>query len=137
MLGNRNSGKTTFLKQARKKYSRRVSVWNSKSKLQRLSTKLWQKVAEMKETKSQCDDIREIVKESEASIPSSFPSNHFETIKQFWRSASVKKCYENTGNTNGDYFLNNIARIADESYIPTVQDIMRVNTPSQAQTHTY
>lgn len=141
LLGNRNSGKTTFLKQARKKYSgfTESECMEFKEEIAKVVYKtVAELVAEMKETKSQCDvdlegdDIREIVKESEASIPSSFPSNHFETIKQFWRSASVKKCYENTGNTNGDYFLNNIARIADESYIPTVQDIMRVNTPSQA-----
>ena len=141
LLGGRSSGKTTFLKQARKKYSgfTETECMEFKEEIVKVVYKtVAELVAEMKETKSQCDvdlegdAIREIVKESEVSIPTtSLPSNHFETIKQFWRSPSVKKCYENTENKNGDYFLNNIARITNESYIPTVQDVMRVNTPSQ------
>ena len=141
LLGRTNSGKTTFLKQARKKYSgfTESECLEFKEEIVKVVYKTVARlVEEMKETKSQCDvdlegdNIREIVKESEASIPTSLPNNHFETIKQFWRSPNVKKCYENTENNNGDYFLNNITRIANENYIPTVQDIMRVNSSSQA-----
>ena len=145
LLGRTDSGKTTFLKQARKKYggySERECLEYKEQIIKTVYKTVASLVAEMRDSKKQSkvdlEDtaMREIIKESKSNIPAEYiPTNHLEIIRNFWRDPSVKQYYADCIKTDrlsqGEYFLNNIARLADEYYIPSVQDVMRVELPTR------
>ena len=148
LLGRNNSGKTTFLKQARKKYggfSERECVEHKEQIIKIVYKTAANLAQEMINSKIQCGvnlgdtAMREVIKESQCKIPvECIPENHLEIIRRFWRDAVVRKYYTNCTKTDklsqGEYFLNNISRIASEYYIPSEQDVMKIEQPTSCIT---
>ena len=148
LLGRNDSGKTTFVKQARKKYGG-FSEKECLEYKQQIIKNVYKTVANLAEgvidAKIQCEVdlgdtvMREIIKQSESNQPAEhIPLDHLEMIKNFWRDAAVRQYYAKLLKTDtlckGEYFLNNMTRISGEYYIPSVQDVMQVEIPTSCVT---
>lgn len=64
------------------------------------------------------------------------PHDHTLLIQSVWRDDAAQRCWSKANEYNlpdsTAYFLDNLNRIADESYIPTQDDVLRMRVPTKA-----
>ena len=136
LVGESGSGKTTFLKQAKLKHGKGFSN-NDRTEYRKVminnfyktATNLFDSIKELK-MEDGLDEmlVQEITKQSEE-WTDSIPTKHAGLVKRVWKEPKVKELYtEQYG--GGEYYLNQVSRIANPNYIPTIHEMMSIELPT-------
>ncbi|XP_019908264.2 guanine nucleotide-binding protein subunit alpha-14 isoform X2 [Esox lucius] len=85
-------------------------------------------------SEAQNKDYAIMLSEMEVDMVNDLETSHVEAIRSLWRDRGVQECYQRRReyqlSDSTKYYLSDLNRIADPSYIPTQQDILRVRVPT-------
>lgn len=143
LLGTGESGKSTFIKQMRiihgAGYSDDERRTYIKIVYQNIYMAMFTMVRAMENLKilyenpanlAHADAIRDIDYES----VSSMDAQHVVAIRSLWEDPGMKECYDRRREyqltDSAKYYLDNLDRISQSAYLPTLQDILRVRVPT-------
>ncbi|VDP99138.1 unnamed protein product [Trichobilharzia regenti] len=143
LLGTGESGKSTFIKQMRiihgAGYSddeRRTFIKIVYQNIYMAMFTMIRAVESLKipyenpANKSYAEAIREIDYETVTTME----SQHVVAIKSLWDDPGIKECYDRRREyqltDSAKYYLDNLDRISQPDYLPTLQDILRVRVPT-------
>ncbi|XP_018614972.1 guanine nucleotide-binding protein subunit alpha-14-like [Scleropages formosus] len=139
LLGTGESGKSTFIKQMRiihgSGYTEEDKMGFAKLVYQNIFTSMQVMIRAMETLNIQFANSENInhsnmVAEVEVDKVSSLEPSYVGAIRSLWKDRGLQDCYERrreyqlSDSTN--YYLNELDRIAQPSYVPTEQDILRV-----------
>lgn len=141
LLGPGAAGKSTLLKQMKYLYTHNRDVPVSVLRFYKKSVRA-NLVFILQTLAQQCNDLElKVEKENQNIVDElielegdwhSFNSSHFVLLKQLWDDKAIQKAYENrfefTLLDNASYFLDNMDRIINESYVPTFEDVVHSRT---------
>ncbi|KAL4630132.1 guanine nucleotide-binding protein subunit alpha-14-like [Arapaima gigas] len=139
LLGTGESGKSTFIKQMRiihgSGYTDEDKKEFAKLVYQNIFTSMQAMIRAMETLNIQLADSQNtnyssMVVEVEVDKVVSMEPTLVEAIRSLWKDSGLQECYERrreyqlSDSTN--YYLTDLERISDPSYVPTEQDILRV-----------
>ncbi|XP_012992254.2 guanine nucleotide-binding protein subunit alpha-14 isoform X1 [Esox lucius] len=143
LLGTGESGKSTFIKQMRiihgAGYSEEDKRGFTKLVYQNIFTAMHSMIRAMETlnipySEAQNKDYAIMLSEMEVDMVNDLETSHVEAIRSLWRDRGVQECYQRRReyqlSDSTKYYLSDLNRIADPSYIPTQQDILRVRVPT-------
>ncbi|KAJ8005977.1 hypothetical protein DPEC_G00123490 [Dallia pectoralis] len=143
LLGTGESGKSTFIKQMRVIHGTGYTEEDKRSftKLvyQNIFTSMRSMIHAMQVlnipySKAQNKDFARLMCDVEVEMVTDLETSHANAIKSLWRDSGIQECYQRRReyqlSDSTKYFFNNLDRIADPSYLPTQQDILRVRVPT-------
>ncbi|XP_019907785.3 guanine nucleotide-binding protein G(q) subunit alpha isoform X1 [Esox lucius] len=143
LLGTGESGKSTFIKQMRlihgAGYSEEEKQSFTKLVYQNIFTAMQSMIRAMQTlnipySEAQNEDYAIMLSEMEVDMVNDLETSHVEAIRSLWRDRGVQECYQRRReyqlSDSTKYYLSDLNRIADPSYIPTQQDILRVRVPT-------
>uniref|UniRef100_A0A3Q3W1M1 Guanine nucleotide-binding protein subunit alpha n=1 Tax=Mola mola TaxID=94237 RepID=A0A3Q3W1M1_MOLML len=143
LLGTGESGKSTFIKQMRiihgKGYDEADRKGFSRLVFQNIVAAIQALISAMKTLHIDYIDERntshaEKLGYIESEKVSSLEAWQVEAIKQVWSDHGIQSCYDRRRefqlSDSAKYYLNDLERITVPSYIPTLQDILRVRVPT-------
>ncbi|KAL4004753.1 septin 6/8/11 [Sarotherodon galilaeus] len=120
LLGTGESGKSTFIKQMRIIHGKGYNDTDRKG----FTRVVYQNIIGYAEKLSQVD----------LTYLSSLESWQVDATKRVWNDHGVQRCYERRRefqiSDSAKYYLTDLDRITAPSYIPTLQDILRVRVPT-------
>ncbi|XP_054629033.1 guanine nucleotide-binding protein subunit alpha-14-like [Dunckerocampus dactyliophorus] len=143
LLGTGESGKSTFIKQMRiihgGGYSKEDKRTYAKLVYQNIYTSMQTMLRAMHtlhlpfaHTHNQNSAI--MILEVEVDKVEDLDQNHVEAIRSLWTDAGVRECYDRRREYQlsdaTKYYLTELDRIAQPSYVPNLQDILRVRVPT-------
>lgn len=145
LLGNKGSGKTTFLHQLHlandKKYYNLSRLEFVRIIHQNIFRSMQIIIDAMKRLDIPYEDKERSTKNAALIIhanlcyPPLFLNIFLKALKELWADAGIQECYlrnrEYDVMESTKYFFNNLDRIADPNYIPTEQDMLRARVPSE------
>ncbi|XP_029921456.1 guanine nucleotide-binding protein G(q) subunit alpha-like [Myripristis murdjan] len=143
LLGTGESGKSTFIKQMRiihgsgyseedKKGFTRLVYQNIVTAMQAMihAMSTLQIPYKYEHNKAHARTVSEVDVEK----VSKFTNPYVDAIKSLWNDPGIQECYnrkrEYQLSDSAKYYLNDLDRIADASYVPTQQDVLRVRVPT-------
>ncbi|XP_047425547.1 guanine nucleotide-binding protein subunit alpha-14-like [Mugil cephalus] len=143
LLGTGESGKSTFIKQMRiihgTGYSESDRKGFTRLVFQNIITAIQALIQAMKNLKiDYIDDTNisraEKLNELDSTQVRSLEVWQADAIKRVWNDHGVQKCYDRRRefqlSDSAKYYLNDMDRITNPMYIPTLQDILRVRVPT-------
>ncbi|CAJ1070150.1 guanine nucleotide-binding protein subunit alpha-14-like [Xyrichtys novacula] len=143
LLGTGESGKSTFIKQMRIIHGRGYNEADRKGftrlVFQNIVTAIQALIHAMKTLQISYNDDRNIshaekLSQVEADQVSTLEAWQADAIKRVWNDHGVQKCYDRRRefqlSDSAKYYLDDLDRIASLSYVPTLQDILRVRVPT-------
>ncbi|RMC19248.1 hypothetical protein DUI87_03854 [Hirundo rustica rustica] len=75
-----------------------------------------------------------LVREVDVEKVSSFENPYVDAIRSLWNDPGIQECYDRRReyqlSDSTKYYLNDLDRIADSTYLPTQQDVLRVRVPT-------
>ncbi|XP_057211136.1 guanine nucleotide-binding protein G(q) subunit alpha-like isoform X2 [Triplophysa rosa] len=143
LLGTGESGKSTFIKQMRiihgsgyseddrRGFTRLVyqNIFTSMQAMIRAMDNL-QIPYKYEQNKANANIVREVDVEKVYM----FVSPYIDAIQSLWNDPGVHECFDRRReyqlSDSTKYYLNSLDRIADHSYVPTQQDVLRVRVPT-------
>ncbi|KAG9354050.1 hypothetical protein JZ751_012174 [Albula glossodonta] len=141
--GTGESGKSTFIKQMRiihgSGYSEEDRRTFTKLVYQNIFISMQAMVQALKTLKIPFVDdgnihYANVINEVDVSHVGSLQPKHAEAIKKLWSDQGIQKCYERRReyqlSDSTKYYLSDLDRIASPSYVPTLEDILRVRAPT-------
>uniref|UniRef100_A0A8C7D932 Guanine nucleotide-binding protein subunit alpha n=1 Tax=Oncorhynchus kisutch TaxID=8019 RepID=A0A8C7D932_ONCKI len=143
LLGTGESGKSTFIKQMRiihgTGYSEEDKRGFTKLVYGNIVIAVQQMIQAMKTLQIDFKDHQNIshadkLSRVEADILTNLEPWHVDGIRRLWSDQGMQKCYERRReyqlSDSTKYYLSDLDRIAAPSYLPTLQDILRVRVPT-------
>ncbi|XP_073334819.1 guanine nucleotide-binding protein subunit alpha-14-like [Pagrus major] len=143
LLGTGESGKSTFIKQMRIIHGRGYSEADKKSftrlVFQNIVTAIQALIHAMKSLQIEYIDDQNIshaekLSQVEADQVSTLEAWQADAIKRVWNDHGVQRCYDRRRefqlSDSAKYYLSDLDRLTALSYIPTLQDILRVRVPT-------
>ncbi|XP_069025913.1 guanine nucleotide-binding protein subunit alpha-14-like [Embiotoca jacksoni] len=143
LLGTGESGKSTFIKQMRiihgSGYSEADKKGFTRLVFQNIIIAIQALTDAMKSLKIDYVDDKNIslaekLKQMDSTQVSTLESWQVDAIKTVWSDHGVQKCYDRRReyqlSDSAKYYLSDLDRITVPSYIPTLQDILRVRVPT-------
>ncbi|KAM3599391.1 uncharacterized protein V6R79_004814 [Siganus canaliculatus] len=143
LLGTGESGKSTFIKQMRIIHGRGYSEDDRRSftrlVFQNIVTAIQALIQAMRDLQiDYIDDENtshaEKLSQMEADQVSALEAWQANAIKRVWNDHGVQRCYDRRRefqlSDSARYYLSDMDRISGPSYIPTLQDILRVRVPT-------
>ncbi|XP_072310821.1 guanine nucleotide-binding protein G(q) subunit alpha-like [Eucyclogobius newberryi] len=143
LLGTGESGKSTFIKQMKIIHGKGYSEPEKKGFIhlvcQNIMAAIQALINAMKTLKIDYVDDNNIghsrrLSEVEEHTMTTLESWQVEAIAKVWNDHGVQMCYERRRefqiSDNAKYFLSDLGRISAHSYIPTIQDVLRVRVPT-------
>ncbi|XP_008324489.1 guanine nucleotide-binding protein subunit alpha-14-like isoform X2 [Cynoglossus semilaevis] len=143
LLGTGESGKSTFIKQMRiingSKYSEAEKMNFARLVFHNILTAIQALIQAMETLHLDYVDEKnhiqaEKLSKVETTIVSTLLPWQVDAIREVWNDHGVQRCYgrrrEFQLSDSAKYFLNDLDRIASSSYVPTLQDILRVRVPT-------
>ncbi|XP_030625983.1 guanine nucleotide-binding protein subunit alpha-14-like [Chanos chanos] len=143
LLGTGESGKSTFIKQMRiihgSGYSDNDRRGFTKMVYQNIITSIHTMIKAMKTLGiSYVDEKNEryakMLEDVPAETMTTLEPKHVEAIKGVWSDHGIQQCYERRNqyqlSDSTKYYLTDLDRITAPSYVPTLQDILRVRVPT-------
>uniref|UniRef100_A0A673MQK0 Guanine nucleotide-binding protein subunit alpha-11-like n=1 Tax=Sinocyclocheilus rhinocerous TaxID=307959 RepID=A0A673MQK0_9TELE len=144
LLGTRESGKKTFMKQLRIIHGSGYSEDERRSYTKLVFQNIFQAMSEMTDAMKTLkipysNPQNEVIKRpSDIHQITQLPWNHARIICHLWADKGIKICYSRRREYQRldsiKYFIGNMARIVTEDYIPTYQDILHVRSPTDSIT---
>ncbi|XP_055730969.1 guanine nucleotide-binding protein G(q) subunit alpha-like isoform X2 [Salvelinus fontinalis] len=142
LLGTGESGKSTFIKQMRiihgTGYSEDDKRGFTKLVYQNIFTAMQTMVHAMEtlQIPYKCEGNQghaNIVIEVDVE-KITFTNPYIDAIKSLWNDPGIQECYDRKReyqlSDSAKYYLNSLDRIAESSYVPTQQDVLRVRVPT-------
>ncbi|XP_059402421.1 guanine nucleotide-binding protein G(q) subunit alpha-like [Carassius carassius] len=143
LLGTGESGKSTFIKQMRIIHGSGYSEEDRRSftnlVYQNIFTSLQAMIRAMdtlhihykyEHNKGNANIVREVDVEKVALLVNPY----LDAIRSLWNDPGIQECYDRRReyqlSDSTKYYLNSLDRIADPSYVPTQQDVLRVRVPT-------
>lgn len=143
LLGTGESGKSTFIKQMRiihgRGYSEEDKRGFTRLVFQNIFTAMQAMIQAMKalqipykheHNKANAVVIGEVNVESVTTLTKPY----VDAIRSLWDDPGIRECYsrkrEYQLSDSAKYYLNDLDRIADSSYLPSQQDVLRVRVPT-------
>ncbi|XP_029921460.1 guanine nucleotide-binding protein subunit alpha-14-like [Myripristis murdjan] len=143
LLGTGESGKSTFIKQMRIIHGAGYSEVDRRGftvlVFHNIVTAIQALINAMKTLKIDYANVKNIsyaerLSQVEADRTSALEAWQVEAIKGVWSDQGVQRCYDRRRefqlSDSAKYYLSDLDRIAAPSYIPTLQDILRVRVPT-------
>ncbi|XP_036382408.1 guanine nucleotide-binding protein subunit alpha-14-like [Megalops cyprinoides] len=143
LLGTGESGKSTFIKQMRiihgSGYSEEDKRGFTKLVYQNIFTAMQSMIRAMETlniayTDSQNISRAAMVSEVEVDMVNTLEPNYVDAIRCLWEDNGIQECYDRRReyqlSDSAKYYLSDLDRIADPSYLPTQQDVLRVRVPT-------
>ncbi|CAB1318069.1 unnamed protein product [Coregonus sp. 'balchen'] len=143
LLGTGESGKSTFIKQMRiihgTGYSEDDKRGFTKLVYQNIFTALQTMIHAMEtlQIPYKCEGNQghaNIVIEVDVEKITMFTNPYIDAIKSLWNDPGIQECYDRKReyqlSDSAKYYLNSLDRIAESSYVPTQQDVLRVRVPT-------
>ncbi|KAM9538874.1 guanine nucleotide-binding protein G(q) subunit alpha-like isoform 1-T1 [Salvelinus alpinus] len=143
LLGTGESGKSTFIKQMRiihgTGYSEEDKRGFTKLVYQNIFTAMQSMIHAMEtlQIPYKCEDNQghaNIVIEVDVEKVTMFTNPYVDAIKSLWNDSGIQECYDRKReyqlSDSAKYYLNALDRIAESSYVPTQQDVLRVRVPT-------
>ncbi|XP_042278127.1 guanine nucleotide-binding protein subunit alpha-14-like [Thunnus maccoyii] len=143
LLGTGESGKSTFIKQMRiihgGGYSEEDRRSYAKLVYQNIYTSMQTMIRAMEALKitfsgSQNQGLANLVLEVEVDKVEVLDQTHLAAIRSLWNDGGIQECYDRRReyqlSDSTKYYLTDLDRIAQPSYIPDLQDILRVRVPT-------
>ncbi|KAA0716508.1 Guanine nucleotide-binding protein G(q) subunit alpha [Triplophysa tibetana] len=143
LLGTGESGKSTFIKQMRiihgSGYSEDDRRGFTRLVYQNIFTSMQGMIRAMDNLqipyKYEHNKVNaNIVREVDVEKVYMFVSPYIEAIDCLWNDPGIHECYDRRReyqlSDSTKYYLNSLDRIADHSYVPTQQDVLRVRVPT-------
>uniref|UniRef100_A0A8C9L9H3 G protein subunit alpha q n=1 Tax=Pavo cristatus TaxID=9049 RepID=A0A8C9L9H3_PAVCR len=130
LLGTGESGKSTFIKQMRIIHGSGYSDEDKRgfTKLVVVCRLLFTLRVIYVEAHAQ------LVREVDVEKVSSFENPYVDAIRSLWNDPGIQECYDRRReyqlSDSTKYYLNDLDRIADSTYLPTQQDVLRVRVPT-------
>lgn len=147
LLGTGESGKSTFIKQMRIIHGSGYSDEDKRSFIKLVYQNIFMAMNSMiramdtlkipyrdpaNEANSQ--ENSEMVRSVDYEKVTTFEKPYVEAIKVLWNDAGIQECYDRKREyqltDSAKYYLDAIDRIAEPTYLPTLQDILRVRVPT-------
>ncbi|CAL8068427.1 unnamed protein product [Calicophoron daubneyi] len=76
----------------------------------------------------------DLIREVDYETVTTMDPAHVQAIKSLWEDPGIKECYDRRREyqltDSAKYYLDNLDRIAQPDYLPTLQDILRVRVPT-------
>ncbi|EPY77974.1 guanine nucleotide-binding protein G(q) subunit alpha [Camelus ferus] len=76
----------------------------------------------------------QLVREVDVEKVSAFENPYVDAIKSLWNDPGIQECYDRRReyqlSDSTKYYLNDLDRVADPTYLPTQQDVLRVRVPT-------
>ncbi|XP_010174537.2 guanine nucleotide-binding protein G(q) subunit alpha-like, partial [Antrostomus carolinensis] len=76
----------------------------------------------------------QLVREVDVEKVSTFENPYVDAIRSLWNDPGIQECYDRRReyqlSDSTKYYLNDLDRIADATYLPTQQDVLRVRVPT-------
>ncbi|XP_071751004.1 guanine nucleotide-binding protein G(q) subunit alpha-like [Centroberyx gerrardi] len=143
LLGTGESGKSTFIKQMRiihgsgyteedKRGFTRLVYQNIFTAMQAMihAMNTLQIPYKFEHNKARASTVNEVDVEKVTTLTNPY----VDAIKSLWNDPGIQECYnrkrEYQLSDSAKYYLNALDRIADASYVPTQQDVLRVRVPT-------
>eukprot|EP00063_Salmo_salar_P041358 XP_014016193.1 PREDICTED: guanine nucleotide-binding protein subunit alpha-14-like [Salmo salar] len=143
LLGTGESGKSTFIKQMRiihgTGYSDEDKRGFTKLVYQNIFTAMQSMIRAMETLNIPFSDAQNkgyasMLSEVEVDMVNDLERGHVDAIRSLWMDSGVQECYDRRReyqlSDSAKYYLSDMDRIAEPSYLPTQQDILRVRVPT-------
>ncbi|XP_034048295.1 guanine nucleotide-binding protein subunit alpha-14-like [Thalassophryne amazonica] len=143
LLGTGESGKSTFIKQMRiihgAGYSEKDRTGFTRVVFQNIVTAIQALIDAMEALRIDYLDDKNIahaerLSQMQADQVSNLQAWQVDAIKSVWNDHGVQRCYDRRRefqlSDSAKYYLSDMDRISAPSYIPTLQDILRVRVPT-------
>ncbi|KAJ8005976.1 hypothetical protein DPEC_G00123480 [Dallia pectoralis] len=143
LLGTGESGKSTFIKQMRiihgTGYTDEDKRGFIKLVYQNIFTSMQSMIRAMQDldisyADAQNKDLGSMLCGVEVDMVTDLETSHADAIKSLWNDSGIQECYQRRReyqlSDSTKYYLSDFDRIADPSYLPTQQDILRVRVPT-------
>ncbi|XP_052631577.1 guanine nucleotide-binding protein subunit alpha-14 [Harpia harpyja] len=143
LLGTGESGKSTFIKQMRiihgSGYTEEDRKGFTKLVYQNVFTAMQVMIGAMDTLKIQYtskenEESAQMIKEVEVDKVTALERKQVEAIKKLWEDPGIQECYDRRReyqlSDSAKYYLTDLDRIANPSFVPTQQDILRVRVPT-------
>ncbi|KFR07947.1 Guanine nucleotide-binding protein G(q) subunit alpha, partial [Nipponia nippon] len=141
--GTGESGKSTFIKQMRiihgSGYSDEDKRGFTKLVYQNIFTAMQAMIRAMDTLKipykyEHNKAHAQLVREVDVEKVSTFENPYVDAIRSLWNDPGIQECYDRRReyqlSDSTKYYLNDLDRIADSTYLPTQQDVLRVRVPT-------
>lgn len=143
LLGTGESGKSTFIKQMRIIHGTGYSDDERRTFIKLVYQNIYMAILTMiralenlkisyanPSNQAHADALRDVDYESVTTME----PQHVVAIRSLWDDAGIKECYnrrrEYQLTDSARYYLDNLDRISQSDYLPTLQDILRVRVPT-------
>ncbi|XP_061392940.1 guanine nucleotide-binding protein subunit alpha-11-like, partial [Musca vetustissima] len=139
LLGTGESGKSTFIRQMRIIYDKSYTEEDRRGFIMGIMDNILSAMKAMVAAMSSLNiDYElhtnkrnaELIASADSKTFACSPESYIMVIKELWQDAGVQECYRNRNKyqliDSAKYFLENIDRIAESSYLPTDDDILHV-----------
>ncbi|XP_074547106.1 guanine nucleotide-binding protein subunit alpha-14-like [Halichoeres trimaculatus] len=143
LLGTGESGKSTFIKQMRiihgSGYNEADRKGFTRLIFQNIVTAIQALISAMKSLRMDYVDDKNIshaekLSQIEANRVSTLEDWQADAIKRVWNDHGVQRCYDRRRefqlSDSAKYYLSDLDRIMSPSFIPTLQDVLRVRVPT-------
>lgn len=143
LLGTGESGKSTFIKQMRIIHGNGYSDDDKRNHIKLVYQNIFMAMHSMIRAMDMLNiqykdpnnmENAKMVKEIDYETVTTLEQPYVNAIKSLWADAGIQECYDRRREyqltDSAKYYLNNIDRIADPDYLPTLQDILRVRVPT-------
>ncbi|XP_048039040.1 guanine nucleotide-binding protein subunit alpha-11-like [Megalobrama amblycephala] len=147
LLGTKESGKTTFMKQMRIFHGNGFSEDERRSYTKLVFQNIFQAMSAITEAMStlkipysnpQNEIYAQWFQDQDIHQITQLQRSYVEAIRHLWEDQGFKICYKRCREyqllDSTGYFIYNLDRIAAEDYTPTTQDILRVRSPTNGIT---
>ncbi|XP_078010302.1 guanine nucleotide-binding protein subunit alpha-15 isoform X3 [Phascolarctos cinereus] len=143
LLGTGESGKSTFIKQMRIIHGAGYSEEDRKGFTSLVYQNIFTSMQAMVEAMDSlhipysCPESRHhanLIMNMDAYKVTTFKKPQAHAIMCLWKDAGIRACYDRRREfhllDSAVYYLSNLERITEESYIPTAQDVLRTRMPT-------
>jgi len=143
LLGTGESGKSTFIKQMRIIHGAGYSDEDKRGFIRLVYQNIFMAMNSMIRAMdtlkiaykdSSNEENAKLVKEIDYETVTSFEKQYVDAIQSLWADSGIQECYDRRREyqltDSAKYYLDELERVGDPDYLPSVQDILRARTPT-------
>ncbi|XP_071055567.1 guanine nucleotide-binding protein G(q) subunit alpha isoform X1 [Onthophagus taurus] len=143
LLGTGESGKSTFIKQMRIIHGAGYSDDDKRGFIKLVYQNIFMAMQSMiramdllkiRYAESSSIEKAELIRGVDYETVTTFEPPYVDAIKDLWNDSGIQECYDRRREyqltDSAKYYLSDLERIQEESYLPTEQDILRARAPT-------
>ncbi|XP_018328197.1 G protein alpha q subunit isoform X2 [Agrilus planipennis] len=143
LLGTGESGKSTFIKQMRIIHGSGYSDEDKRGFVKLVYQNIFMAMQSMIRAMDllkisygspDCEEKAELIRGEDYETVTTFENPYADAIKDLWNDSGIQECYDRRREyqltDSAKYYLSDLERIRDPSYLPTEQDILRARAPT-------